>query len=194
MSIQEPTPIVPPQEPLKGRDPTLAARTMGETLVTPTGDTVHRTVLPSPLVGFFDSTRLASVTFHGPVTIHEEHAANLRQVLGNLFQSPDGEYDVTFDGGPTAGTVTVSSRTSVALNVGAEHEDVDLAHLYTLLERLKQTSDVIEATASENEPRIREALVDAGFTSPNDAALYGVEHGRVTHVAVPTAFVWRRGR
>ena len=90
MSIQEPTPIVPPQTPLPGRDPTLAARTMGEG---------NRTILPLPLVGHFDTEREAVVTFTDPMRVTERSFRAWQDHVFGLMQFPEGEHEITgFDG------------------------------------------------------------------------------------------------
>jgi hypothetical protein len=165
---------------------------MGESYVTDAGDVVTRTVLPQPLVGYYESTRLASVTFRGSFTVDQEHAADLRTLLAELFAYPDGIHQFTDKRGDHR-EVEVTSRVSVTLNVGAQREDSDLTLLHTLLERLKTTSDVIEAVGTAHEPRVHEALVNAGFWTDMDLDRARVQADSVgAHLTVPSRFVWRR--
>lgn len=163
---------------------------MGESYLTDTGDVVTRTVLPSPLVGYYESTRLSTVTFEGPFSIDQEKAASLRTLLAELFSYPDGEHFLHAESGP--GRVFVTSRVAVTLNVGVENENSDLQHLHTLLSRLQATSDSIEVTGNPSEPRVRQALVDAGFRPVADFDQAQYATGPAGHVAVPYQLVWRR--
>jgi len=198
LSIQEPTPIVPPQEPLKGRDPTLAARTMGEVVARPDGSSVNRVVLPMPLVGAYETERIAAVTLRDPVTISEADATQLRHTLAALFHYPDGEHDIVDHVGEER-RVQVSSRTIAHLTVGLDNEDAPVTHLAMLLERLKGSHDEIRAVASGFEPRVTECLSEAGLTLEADFAKirFGVEKEGDTvssgeAVSAPIVFVWRR--
>jgi len=189
VSIQEPTPIVPPQEPLKGRDPTLAARTMGEG---------NRTVLPLPLVGHFDTEREAVVTFTDPVRVTERSFRAWQDHVFGLMQFPEGEHEITgFDG--EKHNVEVSSHTLVYLTVGLDNDDAPVTHLATLLERLKVTSDEIHAAVNAPnaswEPAVTQCLVDNDLIPEPDLAKarYGTSvDGVPSHVSTPWSFVWRK--
>lgn len=169
---------------------------MGESYVTDTGAVVNRTVLPAPLVGYYESTRLARVTFRGSFTIDQENAADLRTLLADLFQYPDGVHQYHDHRGEHR-EVEVTSRIAITLNVGAQSEDTDLTLLHTLLERLKTTSDSIEVVGTKAEPRVQQAMLDAGFWADADtdqALVAAGPGGQVTHVAAPYRLVWRRDR
>ena len=191
MTQQEPTPIVPPQEPLKGRDPSLAPRTMGEVITRPDGSMVNHVVLPQPLVGFYETERIAGVTLNGPLTVSEADSQAFRNTLAALFSYPDGDHEIVDHLGDTR-RVTVSARTIAHLNVGLDNEDSPVTHLTTLLERLQGTHDEIRATANVSEPRVLEALEEAGLVQETDFGKLQLGSGEVSAAVAPTVFVWRK--
>lgn len=162
---------------------------MGEVVTRPDGSTVNRVVLPQPLVGFYETERIAGVTIPGPLTVTEADSQALRHTLAALFQYPDGEHEIVDHTGEYR-QVAVSSRTIAHITVGLENEDSPITHLATLLERLKGTHDEIRATASNSEPVVQEALREAGLVQETDFGK--LQLGEGTAAVAPSVFVWRR--
>jgi hypothetical protein len=185
----EPQPIIPP-EPPKDRDPTLAARTMGQRI----GEREEITVLPLPLVGDYRSTAIRELTFSGPLVINEDNAALFQDMLAGWFKYPPGTHQITDHTG-RAQTLSVRIVKDVLLTVGLVSEDSPVTHLTTLIERLKDFANRIDAVASGYEPAVIDCLVNGGLvaeTTIAPQAAYGVSAPSEAHIAQPRLYVWRK--